>query len=199
VSFGDTGGTPAGSDTRRVVRAVSHILRAARKRRGLSQERLASLAGFTRTTVLDVEHKRRDMSYLNVRHWLSACDMTWKDFGTELQEHDPLSSPAVIDDRAVGLVLYAGKLQPLEALAGKLQPLEALGAVVHACQRAAGKTMEGFANDSGLDRGQLLAMQRGERNPRLRTLRRVLQGMGTNWQDFFSLVHRLDAIQGLTR
>jgi transcriptional regulator with XRE-family HTH domain len=173
---------------------VGHILRAARKRRGLSQERLAALAGFDRTTVVNVEHTRSDMSYLNVRHWLSACDMTWREFGSELQVRDPLSSPVAVDAQAIGLVLYAGKLQPLEPLAGQLAPLGALGTVIGTYQRATGKTFEALANDSDLDRGQLMVVQRGERNPRLRTLRRILLGVGANWQGFFSLVHQLDAI-----
>lgn len=166
-----------------MTRVVGHILRNARKRRGLSQERLASVAGFTRTTVLNVEHGRHDMAYLNVRRWLSICEMTWRDFGDELQAQDVLPR-VLVDD-----------VNPDETVQGlNLDPLQALGAAMRAFRRVTGKSFEGFINDSGLDRGQLSGLQRGERNVRLRTLRRALKGLGVNWQQCFALVHQIDAI-----
>lgn len=127
------------------------------------------------------------MAYLNVRHLLSAFEMSWKDFGTQMQERDPLV--ARLDDVALSQTLVGRTLDPLAALA----------AVIRAYVAASGKSVEALASDSGFDPGTLQAMQRGERNPRFRTLRRVWQGLGVDWQNAFSLVQQLDPIQATKR
>lgn len=173
------------SDTRRFVRTVGHIYASARKRRGLSQEGLAALAGFSRSTVLNVEHGRHDMSYVNVRLCLSACEMTWMGFGSELQVHDTLTSSVPVDHSALDPLLHARRVDPLGAL----------GIAIATCRRTAHKSLDAVADDSGITRGLLLAIRRGEHSPRLGTVRRVLLTLGINWQTFFSLVHQLDSIE----
>jgi transcriptional regulator with XRE-family HTH domain len=153
-----------------------------RKRSGLTQEKLASLAGFSRTTVYKVEKTGQDMTYLNVRNWLAASGGDWRAFGEELQRRDLLPSKAVVNNGSEMI------------FARTLEPLEALGATVRTYRRTTGLSQEAFAYRCGRARNHVMAIERAHCSPRFSTLRSIVDKSPVNWRDFFHSVHRLDPV-----
>ena len=62
-------------------------LRKVRKERGISQERLADLAGLHRTYVSGVERGERNISLLNIERLAVALDVTMSDLMPSAASH----------------------------------------------------------------------------------------------------------------
>ncbi len=64
----------------------SHI-RKWRERKGLTQEQLAPLAGFTRSYITDIETGRRNISFLNLMKIITALEVDevdWKEIISDI-------------------------------------------------------------------------------------------------------------------
>jgi transcriptional regulator with XRE-family HTH domain len=169
-------------EAERFLRVLGMALFEMRKRSGLTQDKLASLAGFSRATVYMVERTGQDITYLNVRNWLAAGGADWCALGEELQQRDLLPSKAVVSDASEMI------------FASTLGPLEALGAAVRKYRRATGLSQEAFAYRCGRARNHVMAIERAQCSPRFSTLRSIVDKSPANWRDFFHSVHRLDPV-----
>ena len=169
-------------DALRSLHALGEVLRNMRKQCGLTQEALASLAGFARTTVHNVEKTGQDMGYLNMRDWLAASGSDWRALGEALQQRDPLSSLALVDSGDVMLAALT------------FEPLEALGVTVRTYRGMTGLNQEAFGHRCRLERSHFRTIERGGRSPRFTTLRRIVDQLPVDWRGFFHFVHRLDPI-----
>lgn len=61
------------------------VLRAFRKARGYSQERLADLARVDRTYVQKIESGKKRPTFIAVEHLLHALDVGWAEFGAAVE------------------------------------------------------------------------------------------------------------------
>jgi transcriptional regulator with XRE-family HTH domain len=66
-------------------RTASVPLRRSRKERGLSQDRLANLAGIDRAYMGGIERAERHPTWEVIERLLAALDVGWSDFGRALQ------------------------------------------------------------------------------------------------------------------
>ena len=66
--------------------ALGRTLRAIRKRKGLTQERVAFLAQIHPNYVSDTELGKRNISWDSLTRWVTALGMDWATFGMELDK-----------------------------------------------------------------------------------------------------------------
>ena len=71
--------------SRPTLRTLGVTLRHFRKERGLSQDRLANLAGVDRAYVGGIERAERHPTWEVIERLLAALDVGWTDFGRGLQ------------------------------------------------------------------------------------------------------------------
>lgn len=64
---------------------MGQVLRSFRLRMELSQEALAEKAGVHRTYIGQVERGERNPSFDSLNLLLAACEVTWEEFGAELE------------------------------------------------------------------------------------------------------------------
>lgn len=67
---------------------LGEVVRSCRERtEGLTQERVAQMAGITKNYVSDVERGRRNPTYIVLSRIVRALDMSWEDFGAMVDRH----------------------------------------------------------------------------------------------------------------
>jgi transcriptional regulator with XRE-family HTH domain len=69
------------------LRILGSVLRAYRKAKGLTQERLSFASGMTTALISDTENGKRNLSFGSLEKWLAAVDVTWEAFGADLTTH----------------------------------------------------------------------------------------------------------------
>jgi transcriptional regulator with XRE-family HTH domain len=72
--------------------ALANVIRTRRRENGFTQESFATAAGIDRGLAYCVENARRAVTLFKIRGMLLSLGMNWRDFGNDMQSHDPLPS-----------------------------------------------------------------------------------------------------------
>lgn len=81
-----------------------------------------------------------------------------------------------------------------------MSPLEpqnpAIGKTVRSLRTKAGLTQEALAHASGLNTSEISNLERGWRNPRWETMKRLANGLGVSCADMVAIAERVEREEG---
>ena len=69
-------------------KALGEVLRRFRRSTGLSQEAFGARARLDRTYISSVERGHRNPTIASVRKWIVAANVSWEEFGRQLDKLD---------------------------------------------------------------------------------------------------------------